>query len=92
MDELRLLQNELKESAPVLVAKALDKELGPGSSSVTLPATVNDLTSVVKKKKKPVAETSVEDAPAAAKRKAEDDAHDTSSEKKAKIGSETAHT
>jgi HAT1-interacting factor 1 len=43
-------------SAPELVAKALDKELNVArpTTSITTETKVNDLTSVVKKKKKPL--------------------------------------
>jgi HAT1-interacting factor 1 len=61
-----------------LAAEALDKELNPGSTSLTAQMPVNDLTSmVVKKKKKPVDETGT-------KRKA-DDEPDSPTEKKMKL-------
>lgn len=84
-----MMQNEQRESAPVLAAKALDKELGTGSSSGAAPTAVNDLTAIVKKKKKPVEEGNGEEVPSAAKRKAEDEVPDASSEKKAKLNTET---
>ena len=63
-------------SAPELAARALDRELNHqvGSSSNQAEQTiVNDLTMVVKKKKKPAANASTVEANGA-KRKAEDDA------------------
>ena len=67
-------------SAPDLAAKALDAELnasGAASASVN-PAVVNDLTSIVKKKKKaPAAEAN------GSKRKADEEAG--SNEKKARL-------
>jgi len=98
MDELRsdlmLKIEELKTvpvedtgaSAPELVAKALDKELNAArpTTSITTDTKVNDLTSIVKKKKKPPVDVSnlneATDQPLATasgsgrmKRKAEDD-------------------
>lgn len=96
VDELRMMQNELKESAPVLAAKALDKELGTGqaSSATVANAPVHDLTSIVKKKKKPAPEATSEandsETLAAGKRKAEDDGPSALSEKKAKLDGEGA--
>ena len=71
-----------------MAAKALDQELNaPGASAAPSGKTeVNDLTGLVKKKKKnPDTNGSASPAPAAAKRKAEDDVEDTQSEKKAKL-------
>ena len=90
MDELKTTPNEPTESAPVMAAKALDAELGtrPAPAPV-VPPPVNDLTSIVKKKKKPVPEVNGVSAPADAsgstKRKAESDAPESPSEKKAKV-------
>lgn len=89
VEELKAEPDELKESAPALAAKQLDKEL-KASSSVALPAQVNDLTAVVKKKKKPAAEPNGDDAASSTKRKAEDDAPSTPPEKKAKLETEGA--
>lgn len=85
VDELKTIPNEPSESAPALAAKALDQELGAGAPAA-MPAAltqVNDLTSMVKKKKKPAVEANAE--PSATKRKAEDDASSSPSEKKARL-------
>ncbi|EIN09667.1 hypothetical protein PUNSTDRAFT_113095 [Punctularia strigosozonata HHB-11173 SS5] len=71
------------ESAPELVAKVLDRELNTGSASTGAPAQVNDLTSMVKKKKKEPA------ANGSGKRKADDDAG-SPSDKKAKLEDDAA--
>lgn len=90
VDELKTIPNEPSESAPALAAKALDQELG-ASAAVAVPAAptqVNDLTSMVKKKKKPAVEANSEpsaDINSATKRKAEDDASSSLSEKKARL-------
>lgn len=71
-------------TAPELAAKALEAELNGGSASAT-PTVVNDLSGMVKKKKKP--------APAdasAGKRKADEDA--APSEKKARLDGEKMET
>ncbi|KAI0046489.1 hypothetical protein FA95DRAFT_1542504 [Auriscalpium vulgare] len=78
VDELKTSPNqEQGGSAPELAARALDREL-KSSSSAQLP--VNDLTGMVKKKKKAVPE-----ANGAEKRKAEDDGTHSPPEKKAKL-------
>ncbi|KAA1469094.1 hypothetical protein DENSPDRAFT_834628 [Dentipellis sp. KUC8613] len=81
VEELKTSPNEGHSSAPALVAQALDKELNAGAPQVNangqLP--VNDLTSVVKKKKKAPEEGSAE------KRKAEDDGSNSPAEKKARL-------
>ncbi|KAG6890077.1 hypothetical protein C0995_012026 [Termitomyces sp. Mi166 len=78
VEELKTTPNNSADgtmSAPAMAAQALDKELNAGSPVVsgTVPAVVNDLTSVVKKKKP------------AEKRKADADAESSSTEKKARI-------
>jgi HAT1-interacting factor 1 len=78
VEELKTTPNEPTASAPALVAKALDQELNAGSSG-SAPAAVNDLTSMVVKKKKKVPDTN-----GTGKRKADDDAG-SPSEKKAKL-------
>lgn len=93
MEELKTIPNEPGMSAPALVAKSLDQELnaGPAASIVkseSLP--VNDLTSVVKKKKKPAVDVPVtEEARAnestSTKRKAEDDDANSPVDKKVKL-------
>ena len=80
------MPNEPVESAPIMAAKALDRELAAVPSiptSTATPGTVTDLTSMVKKKKKDP------EANGTAKRKAEDEPHPaTPSEKKAKVDAE----
>ena len=73
----------LATSAPALAAQALDRELnarGSSSASKAAPAIVNDLTSIVKKKKKAAPED-----PNAGKRKAECEAEPTNADKKVKL-------
>lgn len=80
VEELKTAPSEPTESAPALVAKALDDELNV--RSITVPGQspiVHDLTSMVKKKKKPV------DTEGTPKRKADDDNKDIPL-KKAKLG------
>ncbi|KAG6813863.1 hypothetical protein H0H92_006270 [Tricholoma furcatifolium] len=81
-DDLALKVEELKTSpnqsdgpasAPEMAARALDKELNAGSSLTSTATVVNDLTSMVKKKKP------------TEKRKAEPDAEPSNTEKKARI-------
>jgi SHNi-TPR. len=82
VEELKTMPSEsLETTAPVLAAQALDKALnaGPSSEPVATQTAVNDLTSMVVKKKKKVPEDS-----STAKRKA-DDAETPNSEKKAKL-------
>ena len=82
--------NELHTtSAPELAEKALDQELNGAGASSAAPAQVNDLSGMVKKKKKPAAEPApaVEPVPngtGGEKRKADDDAA-TPPEKKARL-------
>ena len=90
MDELKTSPNEPTDSAPALVAKALDQELNvPCAAGAAKQSEVHDLTGLVKKKKKnPEADGEPPAAAAsngAAKRKAEDEAEETQSEKKAKL-------
>ena len=75
---------KMEESAPELAAKALDKELnGPSASAAPAQLAVNDLTGIVKKKKK------APEANGAGKRKADDEEAlaPSPSEKKAKTES-----
>ncbi|KAJ8495814.1 hypothetical protein ONZ45_g12686 [Pleurotus djamor] len=74
--------DSVETSAPALAAQQLDQELkaAPAAPAET---PVNDLTMVVKKKKKPVDES------AAVKRKAEDDPNGSPGEKKAKLESDS---
>ncbi|KAI0630693.1 hypothetical protein C8Q77DRAFT_1063100 [Trametes polyzona] len=86
VDELKTSPNEPSESAPALAAKALDAELngGPAPAAPAAQTEVHDLTGLVKKKKKnPEANGTASNG--AVKRKAEDDAEETQSEKKAKL-------
>ncbi|KIM44584.1 hypothetical protein M413DRAFT_356741 [Hebeloma cylindrosporum] len=84
VEELKTSPNEsLATSAPALAAQALDRELNAGgssSASKAAPAIVNDLTSIVKKKKKVAPED-----PSAGKRKAESEAEPTNADKKVKL-------
>ena len=84
VEELKTSPNEsLTTSAPALVAQALDRELNAGpSSSNTKTAVVNDLTSMVVKKKKKVQEDSN-----AVKRKADEEAEPLNIDKKPKLES-----
>ncbi|CAL1715356.1 unnamed protein product [Somion occarium] len=93
VEELKTVPNEPGESAPALVAKALDAELNVASSSVTATVTsmqvqVNDLTAIVKKKKKaPEVPVDGEVIPSGTgKRKAGEEAPSSPSEKKARLG------
>jgi HAT1-interacting factor 1 len=81
VEELKTSPSEsLEATAPTLVAQALDKELNAGQSS-SLPSqiVVNDLTSIVVKKKKIPEDSSV------TKRKADEDAEASNTEKKARL-------
>jgi HAT1-interacting factor 1 len=83
VEELKTSPNEsLATSAPALAAQALDRELNAAGSSASkaAPAIVNDLTSIVKKKKKAAPED-----PSAGKRKAESEAEPTNADKKVKL-------
>jgi HAT1-interacting factor 1 len=80
IEELKTLPADGQTNAVEMAAKALDKELNATGSSGT-PAPVNDLTSIVKKKKKPVPE----EGNAAGKRKAESEVEDASAEKKVRL-------
>ncbi|KAI0831839.1 hypothetical protein BC628DRAFT_1415339 [Trametes gibbosa] len=90
VDELKTSPNEPEESAPALVAKALDAELN-GTSAPVPPAQteVRDLTGLVKKKKKPT-EANEPTSNGAVKRKAEDDAEETQLDKKVKLDEPTS--
>ncbi|TCD69478.1 hypothetical protein EIP91_007604 [Steccherinum ochraceum] len=88
VEELKTVPNEPTESAPDMVAKALDKELNaPGASSSAAASTeVRDLTSMVKKKKKaPAPEVDIAASSPAGKRKAEDGAPESPSDKKPRV-------
>ncbi|KXN92842.1 NASP-related protein sim3 [Leucoagaricus sp. SymC.cos] len=91
VEELKTSPNDaLARSAPALAAQALDKELNARVALSGLPQSVNDLTGIVKKKKKVPASdanagaTSSTEA-SGAKRKAEDEAEESNTEKKARI-------
>jgi HAT1-interacting factor 1 len=82
VEELKTSPSEsLETSAPALAAQALDNELNAGQSSSSLPpqTAINDLTSMVVKKKK------VPEDSSAAKRKADGDAEASNIEKKARL-------
>ncbi|KAJ8590154.1 hypothetical protein M405DRAFT_180292 [Rhizopogon salebrosus TDB-379] len=81
VEELKTTPNELTESAPAMAARALDAELNTRPISVPgQPAVVNDLTSlVVKRKKKPT------EADAPTKRRADDEGDASPTAKKAKL-------
>lgn len=94
VDELKTSPNDvLSQSAPALAAQDLDKELNIGITASELPQTVNDLTDMVKKKKKTptvIPSTSTDNTPttemSTTKRKAEEPETETSStEKKARL-------
>ncbi|KAJ7576958.1 hypothetical protein C8J56DRAFT_1007368 [Mycena floridula] len=79
IEELKTSPNDaITSNAAAMAAQALDRELNAAASAQTM---VNDLTSIVKKKKK------APEASGAPKRKADDDGEVTVSEKKAKIES-----
>ncbi|KAH9933512.1 uncharacterized protein B0H18DRAFT_1115498 [Fomitopsis serialis] len=81
VEELKTSPEQTAESAPAMVERALDHELNTGKQpSAPVPQPVNDLTSMVKKKKKDP------EANGTAKRKAEEEPPaSTPSEKKAKV-------
>lgn len=84
VEELKTTPSELAETAPALAAKALDDELNVRSIAVPgQPPVVHDLTSMVKKKKRPM------DTEGTAKRKADDNDKDAPL-KKAKFGDEVS--
>lgn len=81
MEELKAAPEERTESAPDIVAKALDSELNAAASpGTTIQQTVvNDLTGIVKKKK-------VSESNGALKRKADEDISPSpQTDKKAKV-------
>jgi len=81
VEELKTSPSEsLETTAPALVAQALDKELNAGqSSSLPSQTVVNDLTSMVVKKKK------IPEDSSAPKRKADGEAESSNTEKKARL-------
>ncbi|KAF5362162.1 hypothetical protein D9756_002240 [Leucocoprinus leucothites] len=92
VEELKTSPNDtLGQSAPALVAQALDKELNVGVKPSELPQTVNDLTGIIKKKKKaPAAAPNASNAgpipeASSAKRKADEEAEVSNTEKKARV-------
>ena len=94
MEELKTIPNEPKLSAPALAAKALEQELKPTSSPAASSLPVHDLTSMVKKKKKPIAEANSSHAvsetngAASTKRKAEDASSGSPTDKRARVAEE----
>ena len=93
IEELKTVPNEPVESAPAMAARALDEELRAAVpvSAVGSSTTVNDLTSIVKKKKKaPAPETngasvSASGSASSEKRKAEDESNQSPPGKKTKL-------
>jgi len=93
VDELKTSPNDvLSQSAPTLAALDLDKELNAGIMTSELLQGVNDLTGMIKKKKKTptvIPSTSTDNIPipetSTAKRKAEEESEGSSTEKKAKL-------
>ena len=84
VDELKTTPNAPTESAPALAARVLDQELN--TNSIAVPgqsAVVHDLTSMVKKKKKPL------ENEGSTKRKV-DDGDASPVTKKAKLEGETS--
>jgi len=82
----------LSQSAPTLAALDLDKELNAGIMTSELPQGVNDLTGMIKKKKKTstvMPSTSADNIltpeTSTAKRKAEEESEGSSTEKKARL-------
>jgi HAT1-interacting factor 1 len=95
VDELKSAPNDERDgglSAPELAQRALDRELNSGPEArqrQDLP--VNDLTSMVVKKKKKAPVAAVPEASGAAeKRKAEDGEAQTSQDKKARLEESSA--
>ncbi|KAI0309154.1 hypothetical protein OF83DRAFT_41342 [Amylostereum chailletii] len=89
VDELKTSPNDVHASAPVLAARALDQELnGTSSSGSKAPAPVNDLTSMVVRKKKkapePAPDASASSTTGPEKRKADEEMQ-TPPEKKMKL-------
>ncbi|KXN90718.1 hypothetical protein AN958_04003 [Leucoagaricus sp. SymC.cos] len=90
VEELKTSPNDaLVQSAPALATQALDKEVNARVALSGLPHAVNHLTGIVKKKKVPAfdvnADTTSNTDASGAKRKAEDEAEESNTEKKAKI-------
>ncbi|EMD38828.1 hypothetical protein CERSUDRAFT_112558 [Gelatoporia subvermispora B] len=80
VDELKAAPEQPLGSATEMVAKALDSELNASSAgAASAPTAVNDLTGIVKKKKKNA------DANGAPKRKAEEEVAGPPSDKKARV-------
>lgn len=90
MDELKLAPNDERDgglSAPELAQRALDRELNsaPGEARQRPDLPVNDLTSMVVKKKKKAPVAVPEASGAAEKRKADDGEAQTPQDKKARL-------
>jgi HAT1-interacting factor 1 len=87
VDELKLAPNDERDgglSAPELAQRALDRELN-AAPVVRQDMPVNDLTSMVVKKKKKAPAPAPEASSAAEKRKAEDAEAQTPQDKKARL-------
>jgi HAT1-interacting factor 1 len=88
VDELKSAPNDERDgglSAPELAQRALDRELNDTTSEARQDLPVNDLTSMVVKKKKKAPAAVPEASGAAEKRKAEDVEAQTSQDKKARL-------
>lgn len=83
IEELKSSPDTAEGSAPELVAQELDRDLNGPAAAKSQPNQINDLTSMVVKKKKPAPDGTAE------KRKAEDDV-EGSPEKKVKVDAATA--
>ena len=83
IDELKTSPNDAVTDAPGMAAEALDRALN-GNAGPSVPVAVNDLSTMVRKKKKAQPEAEAEPTPS--KRKAEEppEEAESSSEKKAK--------
>lgn len=75
---------ESTDTAPDMAAKSLDKELNGGAGSSATPVQVNDLTSIVKKKKKAPEATEMNGG-GSTKRKADNDPTGSPGDKKMKL-------
>ncbi|KAF5352895.1 hypothetical protein D9757_012110 [Collybiopsis confluens] len=88
IEELKSAPNDaLATSAPVMVAQALDKELAITPSSG--PAVVNDLTSMIRKKKASAAPVIPAAGEASLMKRKADNGEDSGSEKKPKLDTDT---
>jgi len=84
IDDLKSAPSGLDQSAPALAAAQLAQELGlPGASSVVANAPINDISGMVKKKKKAAApEANTQPSPSTGKRKLDSEEVEMAPEKK----------